>query len=456
MTVLNSKRALPERIDHKAVMGLAWPVVVSMLSYTAMGLVDTLFVGRLGTAPLAAVGLGAIAMHLLQAFPLGLMAGARVVVSQRHGAEDDDGARKGARLAIQVGLLFGGVVAILGSLGAPLLTAMGAEGAVLEHAQGYLTMRALGGPGVLLTWGVGAWFQGRGDTRTPMRATLLANALNVVLDPIFIFGLGPMPALGVEGAALSTSLAFTLNGLMLAAAAARGLRGGRPLRADLAELWRLGSPIGTRYVLDVASFVLFAAVLARVGEAALAAHVVVIRVVSVSFLPGHAIGEAAGVLVGQAVGAGRPALARQAWRSAVTLALGVMGACSLVFLAVPELLLRPFGASAEVLITGVALMRVAAAFQLGDAVAMVGLGVLNGAGDTRFTMRATVACAWLVKLPVGVGLALGLGWGATGAWLGLTVEIMAIALLCVHRIRGARWLGETTEAPAAATVVAAK
>lgn len=455
MTALDNKRELPERIDHKAVISLAWPVVVSMLSYTAMGLVDTLFVGRLGTAPLAAVGLAAVAVHLLQAFPLGLMAGARVVVSQRHGAGDGDGARRGARLAIQVGLLLGGLVAALGSLGTPLLSAMGADGAVMHHAEGYLTMRMLGVPGLMLTWGVGAWYQGRGDTRTPMRATLVANALNVLLDPVFIFGLGPVPAMGVEGAALTTSLAFTLNGLMLATAAVRSLRGERPDRSDLATLWRLGSPIGTRYLLDVASFVLFAAVLARVGEAALAAHVVVIRVVSVSFLPGHAIGEAAGVLVGQAVGAGRPALARQAWRSAVTLALGVMGACSLVFLAVPELLLRPFGASAEVLLTGVALMRVAAAFQLGDAVAMVGLGVLNGAGDTRFTMRSSVACAWLVKLPVGVGLALGLGWGATGAWLGLTVEIMAVALLCAHRIRGARWLGAAVEAPSA-VVVAAK
>jgi MATE family multidrug resistance protein len=455
MSVLERTRALPERIDHKAVLKLAWPVVVSMLSYTAMGVVDTLWVGRLGTAPLAAVGLAAVAVHLLQAFPIGLMSGARVVVSQRHGAEDAEGARRAARLAVVVALLLGGLVALGGTLGAPLLAVLGAEGAVLDHAEGYLAFRMLGVPGVFLTFGLGAWFQGRGDTRTPMRATLLANGLNILLDPVFIFGLGPVPAMGVEGAALSTALALTVNSGLLAVAAGRQLGGALPTRADLRELWRLGSPIGTRYVLDVASFVLFAAVLARVGEAALAAHVVVIRVVSVSFLPGHAIGEAAGVLVGQAVGAGRPALARQAWRSAVTLALAVMGACSLVFLAAPELLLRPFGASAEVLVTGLALMRVAAAFQLGDAVAMVGLGVLNGAGDTRFTMRASVACAWLVKLPVGVGLALGLGLGATGAWLGLTAEIAAVALLCVLRIRGARWLGEA-EAPRAPAVAIAK
>lgn len=454
MSVPERPPALPESIDHKTVIKLAWPLVVSMLSYTAMGLVDTLFVGRLGTAPLAAVGLAAVVVFLLQAFPMGLMAGARVVVSQGHGAGDADRARRAARLAVVVGLGLGGLGALVGSLGAPLLSAMGAEGAVLEHGEGYLRVRMLGAPGVLLTWAVGAWFQGRGDTRTPMRATLLANALNVLLDPIFIFGWGPLPALGVEGAALTTSLAFTLNGLILATRAHAGLRGPPPGRRDLDALWRLGSPIGARYVLDVASFVLFAAVLARVGEVALAAHVVVVRVASVSFLPGNAIAEAAGVLVGQAVGAARPALARQAWRSAVTLALGVMGACSVLFVAVPEALLRPFGAADAVLATGVALLRVAAAFQIADAVAVVGLGVLNGAGDTRFTMRASVACAWLVKLPVGVGLALGLGWGATGAWLGLTAEIGVVALLCAHRVRGAGWLVSAVGARTGAAVAA--
>ncbi len=444
--------SLPPHIDRRAVLMLAWPVMISMLSFTAMGVVDTLFVGWLGTGPLAAVGLATIAVHLVQSFGVGVLSGARVSVSQRWGAEDRDGARRVALAALRGGLVLGAGVAVLGSSSGPLLAALGATGEVLGHAEDYVLARLLGAPGVMATFALGAWFQGRGDTRTPMRATVLANALNIVLDPMLIYGWGPLPQLGVGGAALATTVAFTVNALVLALATGRELRGDAPERADLAEIWRLGSPIGLRYLLDVASFVLFAALLTRVGEAAMAAHVLVIRVVSVSFLPGHAIGEAAGVLVGQAVGARRPALARQAWRASVSLALAVMGAWSLVFLAAPAAFLRPFGASPEVLAAGIGLMRIAAGFQIADAVAMVGLGVLNGAGDTCFTMRASVSSAWLVKLPVGAGLALLAGWGAAGAWLGLTAEIALVAALCLARMRGSAWLGEAEAglAPASA------
>jgi multidrug resistance protein, MATE family len=437
---MSRSETLPERIDGRVVLRLAWPLMVSMLSYTAIGVVDTVFVGRLGTSALAAVGLATVAAHLLTSFWMGVLAGARVAVSQRWGADDRDGARRVARAALLMALVVGAVLSVLGAHSGPLLGLLGANAEISRLGEGYLSFRMLGAPGILAAFAWGAWFQGQGDTRTPMRATLLSNVVNIVLDPIFIYGWGPVPAMGVEGAALATAIAFITNATLLGWAAGGGLAGARARWADWREMWRLGAPLGIRYLLEVASFVLFAGVLARVGEVALAAHVVVVRVMSVSFLPGHAVGEAAGVLVGQAVGAGRPALARQAWRSSVVLALSIMGGCGLAFLAAPALMLAPFGLSPEVARVAVQVLRVGAALQLFDAVAMVGLGVLNGAGDTRFGMRAAVACAWLVKLPVGLALALGLGWGAVGAWVGLTAEVMVLALLCVVRIRGGAWL----------------
>jgi MATE family multidrug resistance protein len=190
----------------------------------------------------------------------------------------------------------------------------------------------------------------------------------------------------------------------------------------------------------VAAFVLFAGMLARLGETELAAHVLVLRVISLSFLPGHAIGEASSVLVGQAVGGRRPDLARQAWSRGTLLALGVMTTLASIFALIPELVVAPFGPSPEVVELSIHLLWVGAAFQVFDAVAMVGLSTLNGAGDTRFAMWCSVLPSWLVKLPVGAGLALSAELGAVGAWLGLTAEIVVVSGLVVLRIRGDRWL----------------
>ena len=190
--------------------------------------------------------------------------------------------------------------------------------------------------------------------------------------------------------------------------------------------------------------------LARVGEADLAAHVLVIRVVLVSFLPGLAIAEASGVLVGQAIGAGRIDEARDAWRAGLGLAVAVMATGGVAFLLFPTALLAVFDAEPAVVAIGRELLVVAAAFQVFDAIATVALMALNGAGDTRFTMVTNVAAAWLVKVPVGTALALGLGLGATGAWLGLTAEIVVLSVLWTWRVRGVRWTAHTVLAAQAA------
>jgi MATE family multidrug resistance protein len=211
-------------------------------------------------------------------------------------------------------------------------------------------------------------------------------------------------------------------------------------RALLGLTWRVGSPIAARNWLEVGAFLVFAAMLARVGEAELAAHVIVIRIISVSFLPGYAVGEAVGVLVGQAVGARRPALARQAWLGGVRIAVVIMAALGVLFVVVPETLVGVFGADPAVTEVARGLLLVGAGFQLFDAVAMVGICAINGAGDTRFAMFASVVPSWLVKLPIGYALAVPMGMGAVGAWLGLTAEIAVVAGLALWRLAGARWL----------------
>jgi MATE family multidrug resistance protein len=433
--------ALPAQIRTMTVLNLAWPIMVSMLSHTAMSVVDTVFVGRLGTAQLAAVGLAMTVGWLLYAFVNGLLAGLKVAISQRVGAQDESAAVGLAWHGLWLAVITGTLIASLAPLGPTLFHLLGGSAAVNEHASAFLATSLLGAPMLFATFAMNAWFHGHGETRIPMMAALLGNGVNILLDPVLISGVGPIPALGIEGAATATVIGQLASALLLAWRLRPQLAApGHFERRWLAEIWRLGSPIGTRYLLEVGSFALFTALLAQAGDAELAAHVLVIRVVSVSFLPGYAIGEAASVLVGQAVGARRPALARQALWRALELAVGIMAACGLLFWLLPEPLLVPFSATADVVEVAIGLLRIAALFQIFDAVAMVCLSALNGAGDVRFSMILTVAAAWLVKLPLGWALALPLSMGAVGAWLGLTGEIIVVAGLALWRTRGTDWL----------------
>lgn len=437
-----SPTGLPDRISFRTVFGLAWPVMISMLSYTAMSVIDTAFVARLGTDPVAGIGLAIPVVFLFQTMGVGLLIGAKVAIAQRTGAGADDRARRLAWHAAWLALGLGVVVAAIAPLGPQVFTLMGVSGPVAEEATAFFSIRILGAVLIFVSFAANAWFQGRGDMRTPMVGALIGNAVNIALDPFFIFGWGSVPSFGVAGAALSTLFGLGANATFLWWRAWPALRTvPRRLERDLlAEIWHLGLPISVRQTLGVGSFAVFTALLGRVGAIDLAAHIIAIRIVSVSFLPGHAVSEAASVLVGQAVGAARPDLARRAWSISVRLAMFIMAAWAVIFMALPEWLILPFGAQPEVLELTIQLLAIAALFQVFDAVAMVALGVLNGAGDTRFAMVSTVGVAWLVNVPLAWLLAIELELGAVGAWLSLTAEISVLAAVSLWRLRGDAWL----------------
>jgi MATE family multidrug resistance protein len=438
----------------RAVFGLAWPILVSMLAYTVMSVVDTLFVGRLGTAPLAAIGIAASTGFLVFGFAFGLFGGLRIVVAQRTGAGRHTEAEallwQGIGMAGVFGLL-GASVAMLGPLVFPYLAG---SPEVAEQADMYFGIRVLGAPITFLMVGIKSWFEGRGDTKTPMKANLIANGLNIALDPVFIFGWGPIPAMGISGAALTTV------GSVEVAAVWLFLRSGSILQrtsatqriASWREILRVGAPLGVRSVLEVGAWVLFTSLVARAGEWELAAHVVVLRIIMVSFLPGHAVSESVSVLVGQAIGAGRPEGAREAWRAGTILALGGMAAMAVLFVAIPEPLIAVFGADPQVVAVARNLLMIAACFQIFDALAMTSHGALSGAGDTRYVMVVGVAGGWLLNLPLAWVFVVWADLGARGAWYALTVEIVIVAIIYTRRVLGDRWMeAVVVEAPLAPT-----
>lgn len=426
-----------KRKPFPELLRLAWPIAVSMLSYSVMTVVDTLFVGRLGATALAAVGLGGIASFTLLCFGLSVFRGAKTLVSQAVGAGQPERVRPllGASLCLAVGM--GLVMALLGQLVARAMPAVTVDPETGRLSGAYLAIRIAGAPLALVAAALREVRYGLGDTRAPMRAALFANLANIPLNALLIFGLG----LGVQGAAAGTVLAYAFD-LAWLSLAQRGEGSGLDsvTRSDVLSVWRMGAPIGLERVLDVSSFTVLVSLLARMSEVDLAAHQIAIQVCHFSFLPAFAIGEAASVLAGRAVGGGEDELVRKIARSGVCLALLYMGFWSAVELVAAPLLGRLFTGDLEVVQLVARLLYVAAVFQIGDAVYSVARGVLRGTGDVRFVAVTAVAVAWCCTPTLAFYLGVVRGYGAIGGWLGLSAEIfIGGAILWTRLLRGG-WL----------------
>lgn len=412
----------------------AWPISISMLSFSAMTMVDTLFVGRLGPTALAGVGLGGVIAFSLVVFAVGALRGVKVLVSQAVGA----GRRAALPALLTAGLaiaLVAGVVTLLGGqLVAALLPRAVGDG-VGEAAGLYLGVRMLGAPLMLTYTALRETLYGLGDTRSPMRATVTANLANIALVWLFVGHLGG----GVAAAAWATVIAHGIEaGLLIA-----HMRGERVTlrleRATLGEAWRMGWPNGVQMLIEVGSFAMLSLLIASMGPVEMAAHQIALQIIYVSFLPAFAIGEAASVLAGQAVGARRDDLVRRVARLALALAGGYTAACTVALVTAAPSLAGGFTDDGGVVAVAVRLLHLAAIFQIVDAFNLIGRGVLRGTGDVRFCAIVGIGLAWATLPPLTWLLGRWLGLGAVGGWIALLVEIALAALVFWTRLERGGW-----------------
>jgi MATE family multidrug resistance protein len=274
---------------------------------------------------------------------------------------------------------------------------------------------------------------GIGDSRSPLWAALGANVTNIALDAVLIFGLG----LGVRGAGIAAAVGHMVEAaLLLRACRDPGIGWGSVRLRHLVHTLRLGVPVGLQFTLEIGSFSLLVVMLARMGDADLAAHQIALQLTHLSFLPALAVGEAACVLVGQAVGAGEDGLVRDLARKAI----GIAGTYSLAC-AIPAL----FTTDPAVRAMAAKLLRVAAAFQLFDAGNAVARSVLRGTGDVRFAAIVAVVSAWAATPPLTWLLGTRMRLGALGGWLGLTVEVVAGCAILWWRLERGSWKARAVE-----------
>jgi len=426
-----------ERKPLAALLALAWPTAVSMVSYSAMTLVDTLFVGRLGPAALAGVGFGGVASFALMCFPIGLVRAAKILVSQEIGA----GRRSSVAPVLGSGLLLSLVLGALTLAAAfavsPFIASLGGGGEAGLHASRYFDIRLWFAPVVLAYNALREVRFGTGDARSPMVAALAANVANVVLNWWFLFGLD----WGVAGSAWATNLACVIEAGILVAAhrAARDSISFREPRRHLRQLASLGVPTGIQFFLEVGSFTLLAALISSMGEIQMAGHQIAVQVLQFSFLPAFAVGEAASVMAGQAVGASRFDLVGLVAKRALKVTLGYTLLCGAAFILGGHAIVAGFTDDPALALVTLHLLFIGAGFQIVDGANIIVRGVLRGAGDVKFAAIFGVVVAWACTPPLTWFFGHHLGLGAMGGWIGLAVEILAGAIVFGLRLRKGGW-----------------
>jgi MATE family multidrug resistance protein len=420
----------------RTLLELAWPISISLLSFGVMTFVDTLFVSTIGTSALAGVGLAGVATFALYCFSMGLLRGVKVLVSQAIGANrrEEIGSYLGAGL-IAAGVL-GVLTVILGEAVAHVLPLVAASPEAGVAAQDYLRLRVIGAPLVLAFVAIRELRYGESDTRSPMVAGIVGNLANIGLNYLFVIVL----LWGVRGSALATLAGQVIELSVVVIAQSRvGFDVRRTTRAHLRELFDVGIPTGLQFLMEMGSFSLLTVIVSTMGEEQMAAHHIAIQVIHFSFLPTVALAEAGSVLAGQAVGANEDDLVKVVARRALLASSLYTGMWTLLLVFAGDLIIRLFTEAPSLHAVTRMLLFVASAFQIADGAAAVARGVLRGAGDAKVPAQLGVLCAWVFTPPLGWLLGRVLGLGALGGWIGLSLEIIVLALLCWRRLERGDW-----------------
>jgi len=418
-----------------------------MISQTAMSFTDAAMVGRLGPVELAGVGLAGTLVWGLYSFFNGLVNGVNTFVAQ------DYGAKRYSRIGVMTwqGIYFaaisGLVLFVLSNFSGDLFRLLGPARDVQTLGSAYLKIRMQGGIFIIMWMCFSSFLRGLGDTRTPLKITVVANVINIAGDYLLIFGKLGLPRLETEGAAIATITANAVGAFLFFLTFIRHKRSEeyatrsrwQPRLREMKRLSSVGLPIGLQWFLDMGSFIIFSALIGRIGTMQLAANEATIRLLSMSFLPLVGVGIAGTTLVGQYIGQDEPEFACRSGNSAIRLGMIYTSFIALVFLVFPDKLVSIINDNPDVVRIGSRIVRLVAVFQIFDGIGIISNGCLRGAGDTRWAMFIGVGYAWFLFLPMAYLGGFVLKGGALGAWAGATVYIIALGLTFYLRFRSGKW-----------------
>jgi putative MATE family efflux protein len=441
-----SRRNYTEGPIGRAILILAIPMVLEMVMESVFVVCDVFFVSKLGADAVATVGLTESLLAIVYTIAMGLSIGVSATVARRTGEHDTEGASRTAVQGISLGLILALVLGVAGVIFAPaLLRLMGASDGVLASGSMFTRVMLGGNASILLLFLINGIFRGAGDAQLSMRTLWLANAINILLGPCLIFGLGPFPKLGVTGAAIATTIGRS-TGVLFGLSQFFRQHGRvhihrRHLKLDpglMVRLVKLSSSGTFQVLIGTASWIGLVRILATFGSTALAGYTIAIRVVLFALLPSWGMSNAAATMVGQALGARKPDRAERAVWIAALYNLVFLGTVSLLFFFGARGIVGLFTTDVAVAeFARIGLRVISIGFVL-YAYGMVLSQSFNGAGDTWTPTWLGFFSFWVCEIPLAYVLAVHFGLGPLGVFIAIPVafSIYAVAALVMFR-RGA-------------------
>lgn len=445
--IRGSRRDYTEGSIGRAVLLLAIPMVMETFMESVFAVVDIFWVSHLGANAMATVGLTEAMLTLIYSVAIGMSMGAAAVVARRTGEKNPEGAANAAVQAIFLGILCSLPIAVIGLLfNKTLLRLMGAEPDVIALGSGYTRVMLGGNVVIMLLFLINAIFRGAGDAAIAMRVLWFANAINIVLGPCLIFGLGPFPRLGVTGAAIATNIGRGSGVLYqlvrLFSGKGRIQLNRHHLKLDFDVIRRMVKVSGTGVVqslITMTSWLGLIRILSTFGSSAVAGYTVGMRIIAFAILPSWGMSNAAATLVGQNLGAGKPDRAEQSVWITCRYNLVFLGIIGVVFIALAGPILSLFTKDPVIAPYGVNCLRIVSIGFVFYAYGMVLTQAFNGAGDTWTPTMINVFCFWLWEIPLGLVLARTLHLGPNGVFAAIMIAFSTLAVVSAILFRKGRW-----------------
>jgi len=431
----------------RALLMLAVPMILEMVMESIFAMVDVFWVAHLGARAIATVGLTESMMMIVYSLAMGVSIGAMALVARRIGEKDGDAAARTTVQGIWLGLLLALILGTLGALFAPqLLTLMGADAEVVRTGSRFTRVMLGGSATVFLLFLINSVFRGAGNASQAMRVLWLGNALNIVLGPVFIFGLGPIPALGVTGAAVGTTLGRGIAVLYQLSILRRGSSKLTVSRAHLrleprlmATVFKLSLSATGQMLISMTSYIAVMRILSSFGSAPLAGYTLGFRIFMFAILPAFGLANAAATLVGQNLGAKRPDRAEASVWRASNISAGFLCSVGVGFLLAAPWLVSLFTSEVEVARHAVSYLRIVSLGFPFYAYGMVVSQSFNGAGDTRTPTFINLLVFWALQIPLAWGLSRYTSFGAEGVFATLAFSFSIFAVVSVLAFRRGSW-----------------
>jgi putative MATE family efflux protein len=432
---------------RRAIFMLSVPMILEMLMESIFALVDILYVSQASVNAVATIGLTESVITLVYAVAIGLSMAATAVVARRVGEKNLKGASQAAVQVIFLGIAVSAIVSVVGILYAKeILALMGAEPDLIAEGYGYTKVLLGGNVTIMLLFLINAVFRGAGNASVAMKALILSNGLNIILDPIFIFGFGPIEAYGVEGAAIATTIG---RGIAVIFQLLILFKGYSKIKIRLKDVVlkievminlikvSLGG-IG-QFLIGTSSWVFLVRIMSEFGSEVLAGYTIAIRVMMFTLMPAWGMSNAAATLVGQNLGAQQPDRAEQSvWKTGKYNAW-FMGLVSIIYLVFAPQIISLFNTTPDVVKYGSMCLRIIAAGYIFYGYGMVVINSFNGAGDTKTPTYINFVCFWLFQLPIAYLMAITLNFGPSGVFTAITLAEIIIAIVAIIWFKKGHW-----------------